>query len=128
MKAMNIGIFFEEQNINSLEEESETYLGIYSVMAQSESENISSNVKWGITKRMQNGTYSCRFNFLGYRKDKGESEPRIIPEEAEIVRHIFKMYVEGGSIDQIKAYLEGNHIKTVQGKDGYRVFVLPYPR
>lgn len=44
---MNIGIFFEEQNINSLEEESETYLGIYSVMAQSESENISSNVKWG---------------------------------------------------------------------------------
>lgn len=124
LKAMNIGIFFEEQNINSLEEESETYLGIYSVMAQSESENISSNVKWGITKRMQNGTYSCRFNFLGYRKDKGESEPRIIPEEAEIVRHIFKMYVEGGSIDQIKAYLEGNHIKTVQGKDTWDKTVI----
>ena len=124
LKAMNIGIFFEEQNINSLEEESETYLGIYSVMAQSESENISSNVKWGITKRMQNGTYSCRFNFLGYRKDKGESEPRIIPEEAEIVRHIFKMYVEGGSIDQIKAYLECNHIKTVQGKDTWDKTVI----
>lgn len=77
-----------------------------------------------ITKRMQNGTYSCRFNFLGYRKDKGESEPRIIPEEAEIVRHIFKMYVEGGSIDQIKAYLEGNHIKTVQGKDTWDKTVI----
>ena len=124
LKVMNIGIFFEEQNINSLEEESETYLGIYSVMAQSESENISSNVKWGITKRMQNGTYACRFNFLGYRKDKGDSEPRIIPEEAEIVRHIFKMYIEGASIDQIKQYLENNNIKTIQGKDVWKKSVI----
>lgn len=124
LKAMNIGIYFEEQNINSLEEESETYIGIYSVIAQSESENISSNVKWGITKRMQNGTYACRFNFLGYRKDKGESEPHIIPEEAKIVRHIFKMYLEGSSIDQIKQYLENNHIKTVQGKDFWKKTVI----
>jgi len=116
LKAMDIAIFFEEQNINSLEEDCETYLGIYSVIAQSESENISSNVRWGINKRMQNGTYACRFDFLGYRKDKGASEPRIIPEEAEIVRYIFKMYIEGSSIDQIKAYLESNQIKTVKGK------------
>ena len=46
LKAMGIGIYFEEQNINSLTEESETYIGIYSVIAQSESENISGNVKW----------------------------------------------------------------------------------
>lgn len=57
LKAMGISIYFEEQNIDSLKEDSETYIGIYSVMAQSESENISMNVKWGITKRMQNGTY-----------------------------------------------------------------------
>ena len=48
LKAMGIAIYFEEQNINSLKEDSETYIGIYSVMAQSESENISANVKWGI--------------------------------------------------------------------------------
>jgi len=117
LKAMDIGIFFEEQNINSLEEDCETYLGIYSVIAQSESENISANVRWGINKRMQKGTYGCRFNFLGYRKEKDDDEPRIIPEEAEVVRHIFKMYIEGGSVDQIKAYLESNQIKTPKGKD-----------
>ena len=55
LKAMGIGIYFEEQNIDSLKEDSETYIGIYSVMAQSESENISANVSWGIRKRMQNG-------------------------------------------------------------------------
>ena len=58
LKAMGIGIYFEEQNIDSLKEDSETYIGIYSVMAQSESENISANVSWGIRKRMQNGTYA----------------------------------------------------------------------
>ena len=48
LKAMGISIYFEEQNIDSLKEDSETYIGIYSVMAQSESENISMNVKWGM--------------------------------------------------------------------------------
>ena len=116
LKAMGIGIYFEEQNIDSLKEDSETYIGIYSVMAQSESENISANISWGIRKRMQNGTYACRFNMLGYRKENGETEPRIIPEEAEVVRNIFKMYDEGHSLDQIKAYLESKSIKTPTGK------------
>ena len=53
---------------------------------------------------------------LGYRKEKGETEPRIIPEEAEVVRNIFKMYDEGHSLDQIKAYLESKSIKTPTGK------------
>ena len=113
---MGIGIYFEEQNIDSLKEDSETYIGIYSIMAQSESENISANVSWGIRKRMQNGTYACRFNMLGYRKDKEDTEPRIIPEEAQIVRNIFKMYDEGYSLDQLKAYLEDNGVKTTTGK------------
>ena len=116
LKAMGISIYFEEQNIDSLKEDSETYIGIYSVMAQSESENISMNVKWGITKRMQNGTYSCRLNLLGYRRDETTKEPYIVPEEAEIVRTIFKMYEEGSSLDQIKDYLESNNIKTLNGK------------
>ena len=73
LKALGIGIYFEEQNINSLTEDSEVYIGIYGVMAQSESENISANVKWGINKRMQNGTYACRFTLLqekqGYKRN-----------------------------------------------------------
>lgn len=116
LKSMGIGIYFEEQNINSLTEDSEVYIGIYGVMAQSESENISANVKWGINKRMQNGTYACRFNLLGYRRDKQTKEIRIIPEEAEVVKRIFQMYLQGLSLDQIKRYLEENEIKTINGK------------
>ncbi len=116
LKALGIGIYFEEQNINSLTEDSEVYIGIYGVLAQSESENISANVKWGINKRMQNGTYNCRFNLLGYRRDKGTKEIYIVPEEAEAVKMIFQMYLQGKSLDQIKAYLENNEIKTINGK------------
>ncbi len=116
LKAMGMGIYFEEQNSDSLKEDSETYIGIYSVMAQSESENIRANVSWGIRKRMQNGTYACRFNMFGYRKDKDETEPRIIPEKAEIVCAVFKMYDEGYSLDQIKSYLEEKGVKTSNGK------------
>lgn len=119
LKAMGIGIYFEEQNIDSLKEDSETYIGIYSIMAQSESENISANISWGIRKRMQNGTYACRFNMLGYRREKNEIEPHIIPEEAEIVRNIFKMYEEGYSLDQLKAYLEEKGVRTSNGKSAW---------
>lgn len=48
LKTMGIGVFFEEQNIDTLTTDSEMFIGLYSVMAQSESENISANVKWGI--------------------------------------------------------------------------------
>lgn len=116
LKVLGIGIYFEEQNINSLTEDSEVYIGIYGVLAQSESENISANVKWGINKRMQNGTYNCRFNLLGYRRDKETKEIYIVPEEAEVVRMIFQMYLQGKSLGQIKAYLESNEIKTINGK------------
>lgn len=115
LKAMNIGIYFEEQNINSLTEDSEVYIGIHGVLAQAESENISANVSWGINKRMQNGTYACRIEMLGYRRDKETKEIYIVPEEAEIVKKIFYMYLQGASLDQIKAYLEGNGIKTIRG-------------
>ena len=105
LKAMNIGVFFEEQNVNSLKEDTEMFIGIYSVIAQSESENISGNVRWGIQKRMQNGIYAFRYNLIGYRKGD-DGEPEIVPEEAEIVRKIFRQYLDGSSLDQLKSYLE----------------------
>ncbi len=48
LRAMNIGVYFEEQAIDSLKTENEMLIGLFSVIAQAESENISSNVKWGI--------------------------------------------------------------------------------
>ncbi len=115
LRAMGIGVYFEEQSLDSMKSENEMFLGLYSVMAQAESENISANVRWGIQQRMKSGTYAFRYNILGYRKGKN-GEPEIVPEEAEVVRKIFQMYLDGNSLDQIKAYLESNEIRTKQGK------------
>lgn len=114
LKAMGIGVFFEEQNINSLTTDSEMMIGFYSVIAQSESENISENIKWGIQKRMKNGTFAFRYNLLGYRKGE-DGQPEIVPEEAEIVRKIYNMYVDGSSVPQIQAYLQDHHFTTKKG-------------
>ncbi len=115
LKALGIGVFFEEQNLDSLKADSEMLIGFHSVIAQAESENISANVRWGIQQRMKTGTFAFRYNILGYRKGN-DGQPEIVPEEAEVVRTIFKLYTYGKSLDQIKEYLEAEKIQTKQGK------------
>ena len=118
LKAKGIGVFFEEQNLDSLKADSEMLIGFHSVMAQAESENISANVQWGIRQRMKTGTFAFRYNILGYRKGT-DGQPEIVPEEAAIIRQIYQMYVDGSSLDQIKYYLEQNGIVTAQGSHNW---------
>ena len=125
LRAMGIGVYFEEQNLDSLKAENETLLGFFSVMAQSESESISSNVKWGIQKRMKNGTYSLRFKMLGLRKGD-DGNPYIVADEAEVVRVLFRMILDGASLGQLKDFLESNNIKTPEGKDVWSISVIRY--
>lgn len=114
LKAKGIGVFFEEQNLDSLKSDSEMLIGFHSVMAQAESENISENVKWGIRQRMKFGTFKFRYNLLGYTKGE-DGEPKIVPEEAETIRNIFQLFLNGYSVDQLKIYLESNNVATAQG-------------
>ena len=125
LRAMGVGVYFEEQNLDSLKAENETLLGFFSVMAQSESESISANVKWGIQKRMKNGTYSLRFKMLGLRKGD-DGNPYIVADEAEVVRALFRMILDGASLGQLKEFLESNNIKTPEGKDVWSISVIRY--
>lgn len=115
LRAIGIGVYFEEQNLDSSKVENETLIGFFSVMAQSESESISGNVKWGIHKRMRNGTYAVRFDMLGYRKGD-DGQPYIVHEEAEIVRTLFNRFLDGATMGQLKDFLESQNILTRQGK------------
>lgn len=126
LRKMGIAILFEEQNINSLTEKSETFLGMYSVMAQSESENISADVKWGISKRMQKGTYCCNMNMLGYRRDKLTKEVYIVPDEAKIVKEIFALFLDGKSVNQIKNILERRNVKTFRGCNTWSISTIQH--
>ena len=123
LRAIGIGVYFEEQNLDSSKVENETLIGFFSVMAQSESESISGNVKWGIHKRMRNGTYAVQFNMLGYKRGD-DGEPYIIPEEAEIVKELFNRFLDGASLGQLKDFLESKKVLTRRGKSEWSISVI----
>lgn len=111
-----IGIFFEEQNIDTLKIDSELYLVIYAGFAQSESESMSKNITWSYRKKFEDGNVVFMYKkFLGYKKGK-DGMPEIVPEEAAIVERVFNMYLAGETASRISAILKAESIK-VPGKE-----------
>ena len=115
LKALNIAVFFEKENINTLDAKGEVLMTIMAALAQQESESLSANVRLGIQYRNQQGKVQVNHNwFLGYTKD--EDGNLIIDEaQAEIVRRIYREYLEGQSLLQIKRSLEADRIKNGAG-------------
>ena len=116
LKAQGIGIFFEEQNIDTLKNESELYLVIYAGFAQSESESISKHITWTYRKKFEEGKVSFQYkNFLGYRKGT-DKQPEIVPEEAAIVERIYEMFLAGQPVKMIAQTLQAEKIE-IPGKN-----------
>ena len=115
LKALNIAVFFEKENINTMDSKGEVLLTIMASLAQQESESLSANVRMGIQYRNQQGKVQVNHNwFLGYTKDAGGNLV-IDPEQAEIVRRIYREYLEGASFLQIKRSLEADGIPNGAG-------------
>ena len=115
LKAKGIGIFFEEQNIDTLKTDSELYLIIYAGFAQSESESISKNIIWTYRKKFEEGTPVFIYKkLLGYRKGEN-GEPEIVPAEAAIVERIFNLYLSGETVDRISQIIKSENYE-IPGK------------
>lgn len=115
LKNHGIGIYFEEQNIDTLSIDSELYLVIYAGFAQSESESMSKNITWAYRKRFEDGKVTMQYKLmLGYKKGS-DGEPEIVPEEAEIVKRIYEMFLSGQTVRAISEKLQSENIK-VPGK------------
>lgn len=116
LKDLGVDVFFEEQGIHSTQPGAEFYITIYGSIAQSESENISANVKWGKAQSAKDGNVSFHYkNFLGYRRGT-DGNPEIDPEQAEIVRMIYNRFLAGDSYTVIARLLESKDIPTPSGK------------
>lgn len=112
-----VGVYFERENIDTLNANSEMFLTFYCSMAQEESHSISENIKWSIRKKMAAGRPQINLRrMLGYDPGpKGTWE--INEEQASTVRHIFKRYLEGTSANAIAKELNQNGRLTVNGKN-----------
>lgn len=120
LREIGVDVYFEEQNLHSIEASSEFYISIYGSIAQSESENISANVKWGKAQSAKEGNVAFQYKyFLGYRKGE-DGQPEIIPEEAEIVRMIYDRFLAGDSFAGIIKHLEEKDIPSPCGKSTWR--------
>ena len=117
LKDKNIPVFFEKESINTMDSKGEVLLTIMASLAQQESQSLSQNVKMGIQYRYQQGKVQVNHNrFLGYTKDS-DGNLVIEPEQAEIVKRIYREYLEGKSMDKIAAGLEADGILTGAGKE-----------
>lgn len=116
LKEKNIEVYFEKENIYTLDAKGEVMITIMSSLAQEESRSISENVTWGIRKSMADGKFSLAYKyFLGY--EKGENGlPKIVEEEAKIVRKIYSLFLEGYTVRMIADYLTKQGIPTPKGK------------
>ena len=115
LKDKNIPVYFEKEAINTMDSKGEVLLTIMASLAQQESQSLSQNVKLGIQYRYQQGKVQVNHNrFLGYTKD-AEGNLVIDPEQAEIVRRIYREYLQGQSMDKIASGLEADGILTGAG-------------
>ena len=116
LKDNGIEVYFEKENIWTLDSKGELLITIMSSLAQEESRSISENVKWGHRKRFADGQVYMPFkNFLGY--ERGENgEPVVNEEQAKLVRRIYKMFLEGITPHSIAKTFNKEEIKTPMGK------------
>lgn len=112
LKNNGTGIYFEKENINTLESQGEVLLTILSSLVQEESRTISENSKWGIQRRMEQGFVIVNTNkFTGYDRDKNGNLV-INKKQAKVVERIYKEYMEGRTVDYIARRLEKDEVKN----------------
>ena len=115
LRSMGIPVIFKEQNINSIYPESEFLITIHGAFAQSESEGISSRVKWGKHQAMRTGKANIQYKtLLGYEKNP-DGEMVVNAEQAETVRKIYELYLSGQTLRNIKETLETGGFKNSAG-------------
>lgn len=124
LRELGISVVFEKENINTLESDSELLITLLGAFAQAESESISANVRWGKRQAMREGKANIQYKKL-YAFEKGtDGNLRIIPEQAEVVRRIYRQYLSGMSLRMIKHELESEHIPNAAGGTTWTTTVL----
>ena len=121
LKAKGVEVRFEKEHLNTLDPKCEVMLTIMSSLAQEESRSISENVRWGRQRSMQQGKVSLGYkHFLGYKKGD-DGKPEIVEEEAQIVRRIYSMFLDGRTIRYIADTLTREGVPTPAGKSNWSV-------
>ena len=124
LREAGVEVYFEKENIWTLDSKGELLITIMSSLAQEESRSISENVTWGKRKRFADGKVDLPYGrFLGY--EKGENDiPRIVPEQAKIVVYIFDLFMTGLTPNLIARRLIEEGVPTPSGKTRWQASTI----
>ena len=115
LRVLGIAVIFEKENINTLESDSEMLITMMGAFAQAESESMSANIVWGKRQAMREGKANVQYQHL-YAYELDESgNPRIVPEQAAVVRQIYDCFIAGHSVRMIKKMLEQQGVPATKG-------------
>ncbi len=124
LKSIGVSVYFEEQGIDTNKLNSEMIVTFPGMLAQQESENISGNLRWSISKKMKLGEFICSNPAYGYSLIDGKMT--IIESEAEIIRRIFNMYLQGMGMQAIASLLNSEKIPRRNGYQTWHMTAIQY--
>ena len=117
LKDLGVEVRFEKENISTMSGDGEVMLTILASFAQAESLNMSTNIRWAFRKKNEQGIPNQHFIIYGYRWEGDTLVPE--PEEAAVVRKIYKEFLAGKSLQKIADELLAKGKKTFYGKDTF---------
>lgn len=120
LREHGVEVYFEKENIYTLDSKGELLITIMSSLAQEESRSISENVTWGKRKQFADGKMSMSYkHFLGFEKGE-DGLPKVIPQEAALIRRIYSLFMQGKTPGNIAAILTKEGIPTPGEKTKWR--------
>lgn len=113
---MGVGVYFEKENINTLENQNDMFLTIAVAIAEDDLTRYSQNVLWTIQDKFKKGQPTANGRLFGFKMEVGKGTNfEIIENEAKIIRRIYSLYLEGASIPSIAKTLNSEGIKSPMG-------------
>jgi site-specific DNA recombinase len=124
LKEKGVEVYFEKENIYTLDSKGELLITIMSSLAQEESRSISENVTWGQRKRFSDGKVSLPYSqFLGYERGQ-DGIPQIVEDEVAVVRRIYALFMDGKTACAIAKQLTSEGVSTPAGKEKWPVSTI----
>ncbi len=125
LQERGVGVIFEKEGLDTRTMNSELLLAFHSAFSQSESESIRENVRWGWRRAFEQGKVMVSPAMFGFCQGP-DGKPAIDEEQAEAVRWMYREYLNGKSIAEIKRGLEQQGVKTSRGGDVWNCTVIQH--
>ena len=116
LRELGVRVYFEKENIDTFDKTSEVFLTIAASIAENDLKIYSENQKWSIRKRYQKGFITVGPKILGYKMDKETNTLIIEPDQAETVKYIYDLYMQGLGVEKLAKRLTNEGRTNAEGK------------